>query len=420
MASSDEEHRAPPEPHGLALTFRSLRHRNYRLYFVGQLISLTGSWLQTAALTWLTFELTKQSKWTATINAAQVLPTFLLGAWGGLLADRWPKRSLILVTQTALLIQALALAAIVLLGSPGPWWLLAITLFSGVVQAVDVPARLAFVIDLVGRDDLINAVALNSLLFNAARLMGPALGGILLSLIGPGPCFVVNGLSFLAILVALLQMDVVGTPNAGKKNGGWSALMGGFHYLVEQPRIGILIMLAGMMSMVGWPMLSLLPALARDVLDVEASGYGTLLSAVGGGALLAALTVATFASGAGRRRLIGAGVGIVGTSLLGLAVAPNMMLATACSALVGYGLILFFATSQGVVQLSADDNHRGRVLGIWAMMVSGAMPLGNMVFGSAADAWGVPTALTTMGLVGLVAGLTLCGALWFISRPVSR
>src|SRR5262249_41633257 len=183
---------------GLKATFRSLRHRNYRLYFFGQMVSLVGSWMQTTALMWLAYELTRQSLWPALVPAVQVLPTFLLGAWGGALADRWPKRSLIFLTQAAFMALALVLAGLVLARAATPWQLLAVSVGWGVIQAVDLPARLAFVMDLAGREDVVNAVALNALLFNVARAVGPAVGGALLVWLGPGPCVLVNGLSYLA------------------------------------------------------------------------------------------------------------------------------------------------------------------------------------------------------------------------------
>src|SRR5262245_51657036 len=197
---------APPlAPRLGAATFRALRHRNYRLYFFGQLVSLTGSWMQTTALAALAFELTKQSRWPALITAAQILPTFLFGAWGGSLADRWPKRNLLLWTQGALLVLALLLAVLVLI-EPVPWQLLAVTLAAGIVQAIDLPARLAFVMDMVGREDVINAVALNSVLFNCARVVGPAVGVSLLHWLGPAVCFLANALSYVAVLWALAAM----------------------------------------------------------------------------------------------------------------------------------------------------------------------------------------------------------------------
>lgn len=201
-------------------TFRALRHRNYQLYFWGQFISVTGSWAQSAALTWLAYELTGESLWASLVGAMQVLPTFLLGVWGGSLADRWPKRPLIFLSQATLLLLAILLGSLVLLGQITPWHLLAIATAAGIVNALDLPARLAFVIDLVGRDDLPNAIALNSLLFNAARAVGPALSAVVFAQLGAGQtgqmaagvCFLINGLSFVAVLAALAWMHLPPPP----------------------------------------------------------------------------------------------------------------------------------------------------------------------------------------------------------------
>jgi predicted MFS family arabinose efflux permease len=388
----------PPESGvGLRGTFRSLRHRNYRLYFIGQLISLTGSWVQTTALNWLAFELTRRSMGPALVMVAQALPTVLLGAWGGTLADRLPKRTLLIITQSALLILALVLAGLVFAGSRAFWAVLLVTLASGIVQAVDLPARLAFVMEMVGREDLMNAVALNSLLFNVARAVGPAFAGWMLIGLGPELCFLVNGLSFVAVIWALVLMEAAGrgSPIAAKRRSG---IAEGLRYLAERPGLAVLILLSGLLSLCGWPFQALLPALAEHVLDSGAQGYSWMLSGTGFGALAAALTVATFGSLARRRQFIGAGVAILTGALFGLSLVRSPLLAVVCCALIGYGLILFFATSQSVVQLSAEEHNRGLIMGIWAMLLSVALPLGSLIAGEATNHLGEPTVLLVQGL----------------------
>ena len=245
----------------MGVPFRALRHRNYRLYFLGQLISVVGSWVQTTALMWLAYRLTRQSQWPALVATAQMLPTFFLGAW----AAPWPiacsKRALIFSTQAALLVLAVLLGVLVLAGQVTPWHLLAVSLAAGVVNAIDLPARLSFVMDMVGRDDLVNAVALNSLLFNAARVVGPAVGGLMLIRLGPGHCFLINGLSFVAVLVALALMDVNGTSRFPARPG-LRGLLDGWGYIVRRPALACLMVMTGLISLFGWPFLTLLPALA--------------------------------------------------------------------------------------------------------------------------------------------------------------
>jgi len=384
-------------------TFRALRHRNYRLYFCGQFVSVTGSWAQSAALMWLAYELTHESRWPALVGAMQVLPTAVLGAWGGSLADRRPRRALIFLTQASLLLLAMLLGGLVLLGQVTPWHLLAVATAAGIVNAIDLPARLAFVIDMVGRDDLPNAIALNSMLFNLARMVGPIVSGILFTLVGrggmgqtaAGVCFLLNGLSFVAVLAALAWMELPPiNPSPKRKRGNvpladasGSDIWVGFRYLGRHPRLILLLVLSGAMSLFGWPILSLLPAVADQRLRGSTEAYAWMLSAIGGGAGLASLVVASFSSSRMRRWFLAAGVCLASSSLLGLAMARSLSLAVGCCALLGCGLILFFPTSQSIMQLRSADHVRGRVMGIWSMVLSAAFPLGHLLAGNAADSW---------------------------------
>jgi MFS family permease len=390
-------------PTWLPVTFRALRHRNYRLYFFGQLISLVGTWVQTAALMWLAYDLTKESRWPAWIMAAQILPTFFLGGIGGLLADRLPKRGLIIGTQTALLVLALLLALLVMTREVAPWQLLVVNAASGLVNALDLPARLTFVMDMVGRGDLPNAVALNSLVFNAARLVGPLVASALLVL-GPGPCFLVNALSYLAVLVALLCMHVVETASASTISMG-STIGAAIVYITSRPGLALLFLLTAVVSVFGWPFQSLLPALAEKRLGLDKESYGLMLSGAGLGALMAALIVATFTSRSRRRLFLTAGIVVVVIGLLGLSATDRLAPAVVCCSLVGCGMILFLTTGQAIVQLSAGPDNRGRIMGFYAMVVSGAAPLGNLIVGPAADRWGVARVLLVQGLACAVAAV---------------
>jgi MFS family permease len=397
----------------LARAFRSLRHRNYRLYFFGQLISLTGSWVQTTALMWLAYDLTRQSRWPAGIVALHIFPTFLLGPWGGVLADRVSKRWLIFGTQAGFMVSAVMLATLTLTGLVRPWHLVVLATLSGVVNAIDLPARLAFVMDLVGREDLMNAVGLNASLFNAARAVGPALGGLLLAWLSPGVCFLVNSTTYVGVLSGLLLMDVCEPPRAAAAHGGLRSVLEGFRYLAGQPRLAALLSLVGVVSFFGWPFQTLLPALARDVLHTGETGYSLLLSGTGLGALTAALSVATFGSLERRRWFIASGVGTAGASLFGLGLGGTLWSATPCCVLIGFGLILCFATSQSVLQLRTEDYHRGRVMGIWSMILCGTQPLGNLIAGFAADHWDERVVLAASGVACVIAA---AGMVWTVTR----
>lgn len=389
--------------HWLGATFRSLRHRNYRLYFIGQVVSLTGTWMQNTTLSKLAYDLTHLSRWPALIAAGQLLPMLVLGWVGGALADRLAKRKIIFAAQFAMLALALDLTYFVLVGAVEPWQLLVIAVLNGVVGAIDMPARLAFVMDMAGREDLPNAVALNSLMFNVARAIGPALGAVTYVAYGAGPCFFFNALSYVAVLIGLAMMDVEGepAPRAGKRR---SSLGGGIRYLFEHTELLLLVILSSAVALFGWPALTLLPALSDKQLG-KPEVYGYLVSWTGGGALLAALLVATFSSRGWQKGFLATGVVFAVLSLAGLARADSFIWAAACCTLLGVGLILFFPTGQAIIQLGATDHNRGMIMGIWSMLLAGAVPLGGMMAGEAADRWGVPAVLD-VGATGIVLAAT--------------
>jgi MFS family permease len=338
------------------------------------------------------------------VTAVQILPTFLLGAWGGGLADRWAKRPLIFVTQSAQLVLAVLLGVLVFWTQVSPWHLLAVAAASGVIIAVDLPARLAFVIDMVGREDLPNAVALNALQFNVARAVGPALGAWVLGWAGPGWCFLLNGLSFVAVLAALVDMNLP-APAAPPVRRQMDSVLAGFHHLAARPSLLLLLVLTGVLSLFGWPLPSLLPALADRQLHGAEGAYGSMLSAFGAGSLVAALLTASFGSASRSTWFLGLGVVLALAGVVGLAGAHQLHPAVACCAIFGCGLVLFFITAQSVMQLGATDENRGRVMGVWSMVTCGALPLGNVLAGFAAARWGVAPVLAFQGLGIAAAGI---------------
>jgi Na+/melibiose symporter-like transporter len=404
-------------------TFRSLRHRDYRLYFFGQLVSFVGSWTQSTALMWLVYDLTNDPIWPALLLVALVGPTLLLAPAGGALADRVPKRTLVLVTQVCFLATALALTATVGFGYATPAVLFAIQLANGCVQAVDLPARLSFVPDLVPKEDLINAVSLGAMLFNSARFVGPALTGLIFLLAGTvdfggrpvaagaAVCFALNAVSFAAVLVALTRISVGGTRANGA--GGRTSAWDGMSFLIVNPPLGGLVALTGCLCVFTWPVITLLPSFTRTVLGLEEKAFSGFVSSLGFGALLAAFTAATFGSVRRRRRFlrVGAVVAALGVGGLSVSTAPAAA-ALSCTAL-GCGLILYLSTGQSTLQLNAPDAARGRVMALWAMTLSASAPLGHLVAGRCAQVWPVPTVLTVMfagaaisaaGIVALASG----------------
>ena len=345
--------------------------------------------MQISVLMWLAHEQTGKAKWPAFLSAVQIGPTLVLGA-GRRLADRIPKRGLIIGTQAVFLSCALALLGLDLLDGLTVWAMLAVMLAQGIVQAIDLPARLAFVPALVARTDLPNAVALNSLLFNSARAIGPALAALLLALGTAGPfwCFLLNAASYLAVIIALVGIRLPPQPDVVVPRNP----LGGFHTLAKTPVLLMLALLGGLVAMGGWPLLGLLPSLTHD-LGQEEGVFGTLFSAIGVGALCAALTAATIGNDLRPKVVLLGGLILVTAALVGLCATQAIAVATVCCALFGFGMILFFASSQSVVQLETKDTDRGKVMGIWAMTLSGGVLVGNFVLGPLADLLGVKSAI---------------------------
>ena len=404
-------------------TFRSLRHRNYRRYFFGQIVSFTGTWMQSAALMWLIYDQTHDVRWPSYLLVAQVGPTVLLGAWGGSLADRSPKRRLILRTQMIFLANAILLALLVGNGFVLPLMILGFQAVNGVVQAVDLPARLAFLPDLVPKEDLINAVGLNSLLFNSARAIGPAITGLLFLaagelapilgyenpvILGTVWCTTLNAFSFLAVLLALRGIHVPGdAPRDPDRESASST--DGIRYLMKHRKLGGLVLATLILCVFAWPTLTLFPAYTRQRLGRAEETYSFLVSALGAGALVAAFTTATFGSIARRAGFLVLGASATSLGLLGLAVATGLPAALSGAAAVGFGLILFLSTGQSTLQLGVPDGIRGRVMALWAITLSASAPIGHLLAGQAAEAFGLELVLEVMAAgSGLVAvGLVL-------------
>lgn len=391
-------------------TFRSLRHRNYRRYFFGQIVSFIGSWMQSAALMWLIYDRTGDPRWPSWVLVAQVGPTVLLGTWGGGLADRYSRRRLILATQSAFLVHATLLMLLIALDLIPPVLILGLMVVSGLIQSVDLPARLAFLPDLVPQEDLINAVGLNSLLFNSARALGPALAALLFLVadaalpllpprtsavtVGAVACFAINALSFLAVLIALRGIRVPADPPRprGRDTGTWD----GFRYLRQRSALGLLVILTLVLCVFGWPLITILPAYTRTQLGQSEQTFGLLVSAVGLGALAASLAVATFATAARRGTFLVSGPAIAAAGILGVALASRPEPAALACAASGFGLVLYLSTGQSTLQLAVPADRRGRVLALWAMTLSASAPIGHLLAGQAATLVGVQPVLIAM------------------------
>lgn len=419
-----------------ARTFRSLRHRNYRLYFFGQIVSFTGSWMQSAALMWLAFELTSDPLWPPLMLVAAVGPTLILGPVGGALADRFSKKWLVFTTQSAFLLTALALACAVAADLASPVLLLAIQCMNGLVQSIDLPARLAFVPDLIPKDDLINAVGLNSLTFNMARAFGPALAGLLFLAaqtvvdsaglasqpvrLGALACFALNAVSYAAVLGAIAKIDVGSRRSARAQHR--PRFWDGFRFLFERRGLAALILLTGLLSIFGWPLLTLLPAYTATVLMQKEKAYSFLVSALGAGALIGSLVTASYGTPARRERFLAAGCtcALIGMTLI--TVTSHLLLALLACGMFGFGLILYLSTGQSTLQLESPDATRGRVMALWAMTLSGASIPGHILGGWAAQHYPVPRVLSVLllGVVASTAGVVMLAISGWLTTARSR
>src|SRR5215831_2902590 len=380
-------------------TFSSLRHRNFRLFFSGQLISLIGTWMQNTAQGWLVYELTHSKVLLGVVAAVGSAPMMLFSIWGGSVADRHPKRQILLWTQNGMMVFAFIFAALVWSGRIQPWHILVLAALGGLAMAFDMPARQAFMVDMTSKEDLINAISLNSSIVNGARVIGPSVAGVLMAKVGMTACFFLNGLSFLAVIAGLWMMRLRAFVPPTRENSNWEHAVEGFGYVWHHARMRTILILFAIVGIFGWSYAVLMPAFATDVLRVGQTQYGALLSANGIGALLGALTVATFGSRINRRLLVLGGLGVFSAMLLLLALVPQYYLALVFLGLGGWGMLLFFSTTNTLLQTDASDEMRGRVMGIWALIFGGMTPIGGLVAGTLANYFGVPAAMAVGAII---------------------
>jgi MFS family permease len=411
---------------GLLRAFVALRHRNFRLFWFGQLISLIGTWMQTIGQSWLVLELTHSAWWLGLVGALQFLPVMFFALFGGVLADRLPKRTVLLFTQSSAMTQAFILWILVATGAVRIWHVLLLALLLGITNALDMPTRQAFVVEMVGRADLPNAIALNSSLFNMARIIGPGIGGLLIAWLGVAPLFLLNALSFIAVIIGLAMIDMKQlhghVSNLKAVEGGAIArprtlesLREGLVYSWRTPSILLIIAVMGVVSLFGINFNVVLPLFATDVLHVGAVGFGFISSAFGIGSLIAALWLAW-----GNNRpsisqlLVGATAFCVFEALF--AISQWYLLSLALIAAVGFAQIMFSAISNTTLQTVAPDRLRGRVMSAYMLVFAGTTPLGNLFTGGLAHFFGAPIALLIDALISLAAAI---GG-WFYRKPAEK
>lgn len=388
---------------------RALSHRNFRLFWFGQLISLIGSWMQSAAQWWLVHRLTHEPVWLGIVGTAAFLPVFLFSFLAGAVADRVAKRWLIVATQTASMTLALILSVLTFTGAVTVQHVVAFAFLLGLVNAFDMPARQSFVIEMVGGEDLMNAIALNSSIFNAARVIGPSVAGFMIATTGEATCFLINGLSFIPVIAGLFMMRLPKHERPAARPV-LQAIGEGFRYIRSSPRMRALLLAVAVSSIFGTSFTILLPVFADVILGEGARGYGLLMAAFGLGAVLGALRLAGRRETKGSGRLVAMGLGAFGAALVGLSFSRSFVLSQGLLLVAGGAMITQLATTNTLLQTRSPDDIRGRVLSFYTFSLVGLAPIGTMLAGVVAQELSAPWAVRIGGAVCLV------GAAWFAAR----
>lgn len=408
-------------PSALTVGLRAFRHRNYRLFYAGQAVSLVGTWMQSVAQAWLVLTLTNDPFWLGVVSAVQFTPVVAFGLFGGLVADALPKRRALLVVQVAMMCLALVLWLLTVTGVVSVEVVLLLALLLGVANAVDMPVRQSFVVEMVGRDDVANAVALNSAMFNGARVLGPAVAGLVIGTVGIAPAFLVNGLSFLAVIAGLLLMrdeELVAVRLAERPRTAAevrAALAEGLRYVRATPPVLLATVVVGLVSTVAMNFQVIVPAFARDALGVGADGFGFLMAASGVGSVIAALGLAF---GRPRPSVLLGGALVLGAAQVALGATTSYPVAAFLLFLAGAGGIAMAATANTTIQLAVPDGLRGRVMSVYTTVFAGSAPVGGLFVGTLASAAGIRTAVVVGGALGVAVVLGAAAWLWARSRRV--
>jgi MFS family permease len=397
-------------------TFAALKHYNYRLWFAGQIVSLVGTWMQSTAQGYLIYQITGSLTYLGLVGFVGGAPSLLFTLFGGVIADRLPRRKLLVITQTAMMILALILAALAFTNTVLPWHIIVLAFLLGVANAFDAPARTSFILELVSRENMTNAIALNSTMFNIATVVGPSVAGLTYAAIGPAWCFTLNGLSFIAVIVALLLMRIKLDVQPTRRATALAELGEGIRYVLKNRMILSLIGSVGIVSIFGIGMMNLLPAWAKDVLHGDVRTTGWLVSARGFGSLISALMLAYWGSRKVRGRLWTVGTFIMPVMLFAFAWIRWLPLSLVTLLGVGWGFMMVTNNSQAIVQSLVSDRLRGRVMGVYTLVFFGSMPIGSLLAGVVAERVGEP--LTVM--LGAALLLILAIAAWMFLPDIRR
>ena len=407
-----------PRSSGWALpkTFSALRHRNYRLFFAGQLTSLIGTWMQNVAQAWLVFQITNSPFYLGVVSFAGAIPVLFLSLWAGLIVDRVSKRTLLIATQTSMMVLAFILSADVFLGWVQPWHIVILAFLLGVANTFDAPARQAFVVDMIdAREDLQNAIGLNSAIFQMARIIGPTIAGITLALIGSAWCFLLNGVSFLAVIAGLWMMQVKPLVGVRRDASQFAQIRQGLGYIRRNQVVLTLLGMVAVANIFAFGYSALLPAFADDVLNSGPEGLGLLSAAVGVGALIGALAVASLGDFQHKGKLLTLGNLFFPAMVLLFAISTNFPVSMLLLVGAGVGFMVQNAMTNTLIQLAVPDELRGRVMGVYMLVFQGFFPVGSLMAGEIGQQFSVPIGAAFGGAVALAAGL-----LWLWRAPYIR
>jgi len=398
----------------LRLIVRAFRHRNYRLFFTGQSVSLIGTWMQRVALNWLVYRLTGSAVLLGVVNFTGQAPTLLFAPFAGVLADRYDRHRLLIATQVMAMLQASLLAALVLTDVVVIWHLLLLSFVLGIINAFDTPIRQSLIVEIIdNREDLGNAIALNSSMVNGARLIGPSVAGLVIATVGEGLCFLLNAVSYVAVIGALAAMSIAPKLIRPQKPRLWQAWREGVIYVWGAAPIRSVLLLLAAVSFMGMPYATLLPIFARDILHGDAQTLGFLMAAAGVGALVGALYLAARRTALGLETIIAAAAAIFGAGLLAFSWSLNVWLSVGLMVVSGWGMMVHMAAGNTLIQTLVDDDKRGRVMSLHSMALRGMVPLGSLVAGGLASQIGAPATLALGG------SCCVLGALVFASRRAS-
>ena len=394
----------------LSQSFRSLRHRNYQLFIGGQIVSLSGTWMQTVAQSWLVYRLTHSELLLGTAWFCSQICVFALGPLGGLAADRFSRHKLVVTTQTLMMLQAFVLAALTLSGRVQVWHVLALAVVLGAINAFDIPGRQSLLIQMTSKDDLLSAIALNSAVFNSARGVGPAIAGVLVAALGEGVCFLLNGISFLAVIGGLLLMKLPPFERRAQ-DSPWRHLKEGLHYAWHQHAVRRLLMVLAAASLATAPFLVLAPFFADQIFHRGSKGLGFLMAAMGVGAVVGTVGLARRTHVGGLTHVVVYCALVLGVANLGFAISPWFNLTLAITPLIGYGLMRQLTAANTTIQMLIPDEFRGRTMALYSMTVVGLAPFGSLAAGALAGRFGARATVALGGVLSLAASAAFSWAL---------